>query len=175
MEAWPAETIPWFMWKTGTSSRRRDAWAVGHNRKVVVGVWIGRFSGAGHAGYVGAQAAEPLLSAILDLPTIRSAVAPDPPGLWAVRNPLPRPTELGGPLRILSPRDGSRFIALSGQTVIRPRANRDGNLTWFLNGRVLSADQLTRLTLPPGQFELRCTAGDGPAAAARFAVLPPTH
>ena len=172
MESWPAETIPWFMWKTGTSSRRRDAWAVGHNHRVAVGVWVGRFSGAGHAGYVGAHAAEPLLSAIFDLPAIRSSMVPDPPRLWAVLDPLPRPAELGGPLQILTPRNGARFVALGGQTVIRPRANRDAGLTWFLNGRLLPPDQANRLTLPPGQFELRCTTPAGPATATRFTILP---
>lgn len=51
-----------FMWKTGTSSGHRDAWAVGHNGELAVGVWVGRFSGAGDPAYVGAEAAEPILA-----------------------------------------------------------------------------------------------------------------
>ncbi|QDV06228.1 Penicillin-binding protein 1F [Planctomycetes bacterium Poly30] len=51
-----------FMWKTGTSSGHRDAWAVGHNGEFSVGVWVGRFSGAGDPAYVGAEVAEPILA-----------------------------------------------------------------------------------------------------------------
>jgi penicillin-binding protein 1C len=51
-----------FMWKTGTSSGHRDAWAVGHNSRLSAGVWVGRFSGAGHPTYVGAEVAEPILA-----------------------------------------------------------------------------------------------------------------
>src|SRR4029434_9076959 len=39
MEARAPGCIPWFMWKTGTSSGRRDAWAVGHNGRHAIGVW----------------------------------------------------------------------------------------------------------------------------------------
>jgi penicillin-binding protein 1C len=173
MGPWSAEAIPWFTWKTGTSSRRRDAWAVGHNRKVAAGVWVGRFSGAGCEAYVGALAAEPLLAALFALPGIRSDIIPAPPAPWPVREPLPRPVELEGPLRILGPRDGARFVALAGGTIIRPRANREDGLTWFLNGRMLARDGCGRLTLPPGRFELRCVARDGPVAVSRFDVLPP--
>lgn len=51
-----------FMWKTGTSSGNVDAWAIGHDRSLAIGVWVGRFSGAGHPSYVGAEVAEPILA-----------------------------------------------------------------------------------------------------------------
>jgi penicillin-binding protein 1C len=51
-----------FAWKTGTSSGNVDAWAVGFDRRHALGVWVGRFDGSGHAAYVGALAAEPILA-----------------------------------------------------------------------------------------------------------------
>ena len=51
-----------FMWKTGTSSGHADAWAVGHDRDLAMGVWVGRFDGAGHPRYVGREVAEPILA-----------------------------------------------------------------------------------------------------------------
>jgi penicillin-binding protein 1C len=50
-----------FAWKTGTSSSHRDAWAVGHDGRLAIGVWIGRFGGAGRVEYTGRRVAEPLL------------------------------------------------------------------------------------------------------------------
>jgi len=54
---------PW--WKTGTSSGHRDALAVGAWGDVAAGVWVGRFGGAGHAAYLGRDAAQPLLLDVL--------------------------------------------------------------------------------------------------------------
>lgn len=51
-----------FMWKTGTSSGFADAWAVGHDRTLAVGVWVGRFDGAGDPAFVGSETAEPILA-----------------------------------------------------------------------------------------------------------------
>lgn len=52
-------------WKTGTSSHRRDAWAVGWTRQVVVVVWRGRLDGGPDDTLVGARAAVPLLFDVL--------------------------------------------------------------------------------------------------------------
>jgi penicillin-binding protein 1C len=52
---------PRFCWKTGTSSGFRDAWALGHDERYAIGVWVGHFSGAGDPAFVGAEAASPLL------------------------------------------------------------------------------------------------------------------
>lgn len=53
---------PPFSWKTGTSAGHADAWAVGYDAATAVGVWVGRFDGAGHPSYVGAEVAEPILA-----------------------------------------------------------------------------------------------------------------
>lgn len=59
-----------WMWKTGTSSGNRDAWAVGHDGRHAVGVWVGRFSGSGDPAFVGSRAAEPLLLELLGHPRL---------------------------------------------------------------------------------------------------------
>ena len=171
MEDRPASTVPWFMWKTGTSSHRRDAWALGHNGRFAVGVWAGRFGGAHNDLLLGAQTAEPLLARLFDLPSLRAKADPAPPPTWQVLCPLPEPRELAGPLRILSPSDGTSFQALGPTAVVRPAVNRAaGGLTWFLNGAALDPRQAARLTLAPGAYELRCADAGGEASAIRFSV-----
>jgi len=53
--------------KTGTSYGYRDAWAVGYNHSVTIGVWAGRADGTPCAACVGIQAAAPLLFQVFDL------------------------------------------------------------------------------------------------------------
>ena len=59
-------------WKTGTSSRRRDAWAAGWTSRVSVVVWRGRLDGASDASLVGVRAAVPPMFEVL------AAADPDP-------------------------------------------------------------------------------------------------
>jgi penicillin-binding protein 1C len=167
----PAD-VPWMMWKTGTSAGRRDAWAVGHNTRYAAGVWVGRFHGTGRVEFVGGQAAEPLLAAILALPQLVRMDSPPAPPAIAVRRPLPVPEEVAAAIRITSPSDGETFVALEGRAIVRPRANLEGDLRWFLNGRVLEAGEAARLDLAPGRYELRCTPTEGvTSSAVRFVVL----
>lgn len=56
-----SNSVPRIAWKTGTSHRRRDAWAVGYNNKYTIGVWLGNFSGEGVRELTGASKAAPLL------------------------------------------------------------------------------------------------------------------
>ena len=160
----------WCMWKTGTSSGRRDAWAVGHNGRYALGVWIGRLRGTGHAAYVGSQAAEPIFLDLIQQEALRGEAPPAPSPLVVVRPIGPPPDAGGGALRILRPAEGAEFVALDGEAIIRPLANRLGRLQWFLDGRLLEPHEAHRLVLPPGRHELRCIDGDGGAAAARFSV-----
>lgn len=53
--------LPPLAWKTGTSYGRRDAWAIGFNKKYTIGVWIGNFNGRGSPFLAGAEIAVPLL------------------------------------------------------------------------------------------------------------------
>jgi penicillin-binding protein 1C len=63
-----------FAFKTGTSYGYRDAWAVGFDKKHIVGVWVGRPDGASVPGLVGRVAAAPIL---FDAFT-RVGIDPDP-------------------------------------------------------------------------------------------------
>jgi len=65
--------------KTGTSYGYRDAWAIGFDGRMTIGVWVGRPDGAPVPGLVGRMAAAPILFDAFG----RS-------GQWA---PLPRPPE----------------------------------------------------------------------------------
>ncbi|MDX5348302.1 MAG: penicillin-binding protein 1C, partial [Hymenobacteraceae bacterium] len=53
--------LPKIAWKTGTSYGRRDAWSIGYNRDLTIGVWVGNFSGEGAPALTGTDIATPLL------------------------------------------------------------------------------------------------------------------
>ncbi len=53
-------------WKTGTSTGRRDAWAVGSGPTYTVAVWLGNLDGEGSSHLVGADAAGPILFDVLE-------------------------------------------------------------------------------------------------------------
>lgn len=163
---------PWFMWKTGTSSGRRDAWAVGHNRRYAIGVWAGRFRGAGRLEYVGAQAAEPLLCRLFDLLELRTPADPPEPEPIRVARPLSLPRELVEDLRIVSPGTNETFLAVGGTAIVNASANRDRDNRWFLNGRLDGGGVSRRFVLPAGSYELRCVDREGASSTIRFTVRP---
>ena len=170
MEDLLGEDVPYFAWKTGTSAGRREAWAIGHNRRYAVGVWVGRFRGTGRLAFVGARAAEPLLARLFDLPALRADRDGPAPAPILVRRPLPPPAEVEDRLRIVAPGNGETFIALDGTSLVRPTASRRGGICWFLNDRLLPADDPPHLALPPGRYELRCVDGRGRSAGVSFSV-----
>ncbi|MEN3930074.1 penicillin-binding protein 1C [Microvirga sp. W0021] len=47
--------------KTGTSYGYRDAWAIGYDQRITIGVWVGRADNTPVAGLVGRQIAAPVL------------------------------------------------------------------------------------------------------------------
>ena len=170
-ETMVAQDVPWFIWKTGTSSGRRDAWAAGHNRRYAIGVWVGRFRGTGRTAYVGAEAAEPLLAELFNSPELRTQIDPPPTTLIAVRRPLPPPRELNQRLRITEPTAGETFVCLNGSAIVHTQANRTEGITWFLNGKLTRIAKTRNLTLPAGKYELRCVDQAGQSSSVAFAVL----
>ncbi|MEJ5165784.1 MAG: penicillin-binding protein 1C [Thermoanaerobaculia bacterium] len=56
-----------FAWKTGTSFKQRDAWAIGTNENYTIGVWAGNFSGEGNQNIMGASISGPLLFQIFSM------------------------------------------------------------------------------------------------------------
>jgi penicillin-binding protein 1C len=170
MEQLLLEDLPWFMWKTGTSAGRRDAWAVGHNGKIAIGVWVGRFEGSGDFQYVGSAAAEPLLAQLFALPRWRTNAPPRKRATWIVTNPLPKPIEEQPTLRITSPRTGSKLIAIQGQAIVYLKANQQKDVQWFLNDTLLDMKALPRLAMLPGTHTIRCVKADGQIATSRIEV-----
>lgn len=186
LESIPPGSLPWFAWKTGTSSGRRDAWAVGHNTRFAIGVWVGRFSGTGHSRFVGREAAEPILAALFSVPSIANHSAPTPAPELHVTRPLEWKADrsvVESPL-IVSPADQSRFVSSSTSTEPSPResvlrvpsavvpvaATADHSATWFLNGRVIPLPADRCLRLPRGSYELRAVADTGATSRVRFVV-----
>ncbi len=170
MENIALDDIPWFMWKTGTSSARRDAWAVGHNQNYAVGVWVGRFRGTGRLEYVGARAAEPLLAQLFNLPLLRNDSPPQSPAPLIVKKLLSMQPLDRQELRILSPENGHIYLALHDKAVLHPMANTDQRLTWFLNGRIWINQNNKTLQLFPGEYVLGCLAGNDESAQVTFSV-----
>jgi penicillin-binding protein 1C len=158
------EAMPWFCWKTGTSSGRRDAWALGHNGKYAIGIWIGSLSGTGRFGYLGAEAAEPVLAELFTKAGIASDGDPPTAPAIAVTKPLPRVAPSGLSLKVLFPQSGASFVAVAGEVSISPKANRDG--IWFVNGRRAEVP----VRCPPGAYEFRCISADGCADSVKVTV-----
>jgi penicillin-binding protein 1C len=167
----PAGQLPWFMWKTGTSSGRRDAWAVGHNGRFAIGVWVGRFSGAGHEAFVGREAAEPLLARLFTSRLIRATKVPESPDELLVTLPLNLIPDAGRNLpMIVSPASNSEWLCADGRSALIPVTVRNAEeAAWFLNGRP-ATEVRDSLNLAPGSYELRCIASNGQATAVRFSV-----
>ena len=170
-DAKPAD-IPWFTWKTGTSSGRRDAWAIGHNRRYAVGVWAGRFSGDGDVAFVGARAAEPLLAELLTSDPLANHGAPPAPDPITPSHPIEPPDEAqDNRLAIARPDDGATYIAEDGSFTLRPRLRDPKPVTWFLDGeRVGRAPLQDGLVLEAGVHRLRCVDRAGRSRAVRIAV-----
>src|SRR5260221_3201828 len=79
--------------KTGTSYGYRDAWSVGFDGRITVGVWVGRPDGAPVPGLVGRTAAAPILFDAFARTGKLPAALPKPPkgALVASNAKLPLP------------------------------------------------------------------------------------
>src|SRR5205085_11367536 len=108
--------------KTGTSYGYRDAWSVGLDGKVTIGVWVGRPDGAPVPGLIGRSAAAPILfDAFARLGRLPAPLPHAPKGaIFAANAKLPPPLQrfragaLPGesaeaPPRIMFPPNGARL------------------------------------------------------------------
>ena len=79
--------------KTGTSYGYRDAWSVGFDGRITIGVWVGRPDGAPVPGLVGRTAAAPILFDAFARTGKLPAALPKPPkgALVASNAKLPLP------------------------------------------------------------------------------------
>jgi penicillin-binding protein 1C len=172
--------------KTGTSYGYRDAWSVGFDGRMTIGVWIGRPDGAPVPGLVGRTAAAPILfDAFARTGKIAAALPKAPKGALVANNaklplPLRRFRPVGELVRtggeraphIQFPLNGSR-IDVAGSAGAQPSAMpvkvAGGVLpmTVLVNGA--SAGEFDgrrqRLVDPPGPGFARVTVIDATGAA----------
>lgn len=149
--------------KTGTSYGYRDAWAIGFDRRVTVGVWLGRPDGAPVTGLVGRVAAAPILfDAFSRLglepePVPRPAgalvsnTASLPPPLRHLRADVPKTlaATVQAPLKISFPLDGSRVDLGAGapggpeRLALKATGGRPP-MTWLVNGAPVAEPDMRR-------------------------------
>ena len=184
----PPENAPHnrIAFKTGTSYGYRDAWSVGFDGRLTIGVWVGRPDGAPVPGLAGRTAAAPILFDAFARTGKLPVPLPKPPkGALVASNarlPLPlrrfRPVgelvRTGGELapHIQFPLNGSRIDitgAGAGQPSAMPVKVAGGVLpmTMLVNG--VSVGEIDgrrqRLVDPPGPGFARLTVIDATGAA----------
>ena len=131
-------------YKTGTSYRFRDGWALGFDGSRVVGVWMGRADGAGCVGCVGAASAA-ILFRLFDLlepdPLGARALAPvfagPPPAALVRLDPSTSAPRLGTP-RISFPLPGSRLLVDVMSAEVRMAVEGGTRpYRWIVDGRAV--------------------------------------
>jgi penicillin-binding protein 1C len=167
--------------KTGTSYGYRDAWAIGFDGRMTVGVWVGRPDGAPVTGLVGRASAAPILFEAF----ARSGSAPAPlpraprGAIFAASNKLPQPLQrfgLTGPSeaaeapRIMFPPDGARLEIAPGaqpDPVALKISGGRGPLTVLVNGvpTTAASGRGTLFFQPDGPGYVRLTVMDARGAS----------
>ena len=97
--------------KTGTSYGYRDAWSIGFDGRMTIGVWVGRPDGAPAPGIVGRTAAAPILfDAFARTGKVPAALPRPPKGTLVASNAkLPPPLRRYRPMGDLVRTDGERM------------------------------------------------------------------
>ena len=179
----PANAAPGrIAFKTGTSYGYRDAWAVGFDGRMTIGVWVGRPDGAPVPGIYGRATAAPILFdafARSGHPLVPLARAPKG-AVFAATNKLPPPLQrfqpegasrlVSEPPRIIFPPDGARLELASNGTPDSVPVKISGGiapLTVMINGvpLVASAGRRTLFFAPDGPGFVRLTVMDARGAA----------
>jgi penicillin-binding protein 1C len=184
----PPENAPsgHIAYKTGTSYGYRDAWAIGFDGRMTVGVWVGRADGTPVPGLVGRAAAAPILfDAFARSGNAPAPLAHAPKGaVFAATNKLPPPLQHfsadGGlaasePPRIMFPPDGARIELAKGtapEPVALKIAGGAAPLTVMVNGVPLSAQggRRTLFFAPDGPGFVRLTVMDARGATDSVSV-----
>jgi penicillin-binding protein 1C len=184
----PPENAPHnrIAFKTGTSYGYRDAWSVGFDGRMTIGVWVGRPDGAPVPGLIGRNAAAPILfDAFARSGKLPTALPKPPKGTLVSSNtrlPLPlrrfRPlgelVRTGGEqaLHIQFPLDGSRVAVdrSSGADAAAMPVRVSGGvlpITMLVNGMAVGEidGRRQRLIDPPGPGFARLTVIDAAGAA----------
>ncbi|MGN6410966.1 MAG: penicillin-binding protein 1C [Nitrobacter sp.] len=173
--------------KTGTSYGYRDAWSVGFDGRMTVGVWVGRPDGAPVPGLIGRVAAAPVLfDAFARAGKLLAPLPKAPRGTLIASNAkLPLPLRRFRPvgelirtgnehtLRIQFPLNGSRIDAGGGGNGIKlsalPVKVAGGvfPMTMLVNGKAVGEieSRRQRMVEPPGPGFVRLTVMDAAGAA----------
>jgi penicillin-binding protein 1C len=167
--------------KTGTSYGYRDAWAIGFDGRMTIGVWIGRPDGAPVPGLVGRASAAPVLFDAFARSGLAPAALPRAPkgAIFAASNKLPPPLQrFGGngpgeavePPRIMFPPDGANLELAAGNQpdpVALKIVGGRAPLTIMVNGVPLPAQggRGTVFFQPDGPGFVRLTVMDARGAA----------
>jgi penicillin-binding protein 1C len=167
--------------KTGTSYGYRDAWAIGFDGRMTVGVWVGRPDGAPVPGLVGRASAAPILFEAFARSGSAPAALPRAPrgAIFAASNkllpPLQRfgitgPTEAVEAPRIMFPPDGARLEIAAGaqpDPVALKISGGRGPLTVLVNGvpTTAASGRGTLFFQPDGPGFVRLTVIDARGAS----------
>ena len=171
--------------KTGTSYGYRDAWAIGFDGRMTVGVWVGRPDGAPVPGLVGRASAAPILFEAFARSGSAPVALPRAPkgAIFAASNRLPPPLQrfgVSGPSeaaeapRIMFPPDGARLEIAAGaqpDPVALKISGGRGPLTVLVNGLPMGVPMIAasgRGTLffqPDGPGFVRLTVMDARGAS----------
>jgi len=180
--------------KTGTAYGYRDAWAVGWNRSVTIGVWAGRPDGQPCSGCVGLKAAAPLLfqafsllppepapSSFLAAPAgvLPGPTANLPPALRRLQQSIAQVVADPNPPVIAFPLDGSTLDLVTGPEGLSslPLKVQGGKrpYTWLVNGAPLATKSWRGPVLwqpdGPGFAQLRVVDATGRSAAVEVYVI----
>jgi penicillin-binding protein 1C len=165
--------------KTGTSYGYRDAWAVGFDGRMTIGVWVGRPDGAPVPGLVGRAAAAPILFDAFARTGLAPAPLPHAPlgTVFSTTVNLPPPLRrfsagvalAAAAPRIMFPPDGAR-VELGGGSNPDPVALKIAGgrapLTVLVNGVPLAAESGRRTVFfrPDGPGFVRLTVMDARGA-----------
>jgi penicillin-binding protein 1C len=178
MGAPPPENAPHgrIAFKTGTSYGYRDAWAVGFDGRMTVGVWVGRPDGTPVAGLVGRSVAAPILFDAFARSGLTPVPLPAAPTgtVFAPTNKLPPPLQrfnpsaglavVAEPPRIMFPPDGARIeMAGAGQNSVPLKiAGGLTPLTVMVNGVPIGPETSRRnlFFMTEGQGFVRLTVMD---------------
>ena len=173
--------------KTGTSYGYRDAWAVGYDGRMTIGVWVGRADGAPVPGLFGRGSAAPILfDAFARSGNAPAPLAHAPKGaVFAASNKLPPPLQhfssdgslsaASEPPRIMFPPDGARIELAKGaapEPVALKIAGGAAPLTVMVNGVPLAAQGSRRTVFfePDGPGFVRLTVMDARGATDSVSV-----
>ncbi|WP_316158787.1 MULTISPECIES: penicillin-binding protein 1C [unclassified Bradyrhizobium] len=172
--------------KTGTSYGYHDAWSVGFDGRVTIGVWVGRPDGAPVPGLIGRVAAAPILFDAFARSGKLPATLPKPPkgALVASNSKLPLPLRrfrpIGELLRTVAEQAPHIQFPLNGSRIDVDRsAGREASvmpvkvsggvlpLTMLVNGLAVGEidSRRQRLIDPPGPGFARLTVIDATGAA----------